>query len=322
MNKKIILDFSKEIRERDLVCDCDDQEGDLISMESWASEKNKGKKLNKPFRTSGGPKKFSVYVKNEKGNVVKVNFGDPNMEIKRDDPARRKSFRARHNCDNPGPKTKARYWSCKQWRAGTKVQGSGENVEKELLLYLDESEAAGDYMEKAFMKHCASYDGDLINTAGMDQDKTYAACAMQYKKMKGTLYQKGQAGLTEKQKTLPKPIQEAILKKQGEKSEATEAEAKRGLWDNIHNKRKRIKDGSGEKMRKKGDKGAPSEKQIKKAQKPKEKSKAEELDKNNFKPHKMYDPKTGKAYDAKTYEDHVKMKKMGYTHTAAKKKKN
>ena len=95
-----------------------------ISNEAWAKEKNSGKTLNKPFRTSGGPKKFSVYVKNEKGNVVKVNFGDPNMEIKRDDPARRKSFRARHNCENPGPKWKARYWSCKQWRAGKKVEAS------------------------------------------------------------------------------------------------------------------------------------------------------------------------------------------------------
>lgn len=84
------------------------------------------KTLNKPFRTPGGPKKFSVYVKNEKGNVVKVNFGDPNMEIKRDDPARRKNFRARHNCANPGPKWKARYWSCYQWRAGAPVKGSEE----------------------------------------------------------------------------------------------------------------------------------------------------------------------------------------------------
>jgi hypothetical protein len=67
--------------------------------------------LGKPFRTSKGPKKFSVYVKNPKGNVVKVNFGDPNMKIKKNNPARRKSFRARHNCDNPGPKHKARYWS-------------------------------------------------------------------------------------------------------------------------------------------------------------------------------------------------------------------
>jgi len=72
-------------------------------------------KLNKPFRTPKGPKKFSVHVKNDKGNVVKVNFGDPNMEIKRDDPARQKSYRARHNCDSPGPKWKANYWSCKMW---------------------------------------------------------------------------------------------------------------------------------------------------------------------------------------------------------------
>tara|TARA_B100000085_G_C18547109_1_gene514343 strand:+ start:360 stop:776 length:417 start_codon:yes stop_codon:yes gene_type:complete len=70
-------------------------------------------KLNKPMR--GDVKKFKVYVKNDKGNVIKVSFGDPNMKIKKSNPARRKSFRARHNCDNPGPKTKARYWSCRKW---------------------------------------------------------------------------------------------------------------------------------------------------------------------------------------------------------------
>jgi hypothetical protein len=70
-------------------------------------------KLNKIMR--GDVKKYKVFVKNDKGNVVKVNFGDPNMEIKRDDPARRKNFRARHNCDNPGPRWKARYWACKTW---------------------------------------------------------------------------------------------------------------------------------------------------------------------------------------------------------------
>jgi|TARA_R110002012_G_scaffold249059_2_gene426636 hypothetical protein len=100
------------------------QRGDEILFFSKSANENRA--LNKPFRTPKGPKKFSVYVKNEKGNIVKVNFGDPNMEIKRDDPARRKSFRARHNCDNPGPKWKARYWSCKQWRAGKKVEGSLE----------------------------------------------------------------------------------------------------------------------------------------------------------------------------------------------------
>jgi hypothetical protein len=81
------------------------------------AEEYQGRKvtLNKPFRTPNGPKKSSVYVKNDKGNVVKVNFGDPNMKIKKNIPERRKSFRARHNCDNPGPKWKARYWSCKAW---------------------------------------------------------------------------------------------------------------------------------------------------------------------------------------------------------------
>ena len=69
--------------------------------------------LGKPMR--GDVKKFKVYVKNPSGNIVKVNFGDPNMKIKKSNPARRRSFRARHNCDNPGPRTKARYWSCRAW---------------------------------------------------------------------------------------------------------------------------------------------------------------------------------------------------------------
>jgi hypothetical protein len=98
--------------------------------EDWECESEAEKKtLNKPFRLpSGSKKKFGVYVKNDKGNVVKVTFGDPNMEIKRDDPERRKSFRARHQCDtNPGPKYKARYWSCRQWEAGKKVQAELES---------------------------------------------------------------------------------------------------------------------------------------------------------------------------------------------------
>jgi hypothetical protein len=70
--------------------------------------------LGKPMQ--GDVKKFKVYVKDPKtGNVKKVNFGDPNMRIKKSNPARRKSFRARHNCANPGPRTKARYWSCRKW---------------------------------------------------------------------------------------------------------------------------------------------------------------------------------------------------------------
>ena len=72
-------------------------------------------KLGKPFYTPGGPRKRAVYVTNDKGNVVKVGFGEPGMKIKKNNPARRRSFRARHNCENPGPRWKARYWSCRAW---------------------------------------------------------------------------------------------------------------------------------------------------------------------------------------------------------------
>jgi len=95
----------------------DGEETEEYDISHIAASEYQGRKvtLNKPFRTPGGPKKSSVYVKNEKGNVVKVNFGDPNMKIKKNIPSRRKSFRARHNCDNPGPKWKARFWSCRAW---------------------------------------------------------------------------------------------------------------------------------------------------------------------------------------------------------------
>ncbi len=69
--------------------------------------------LNKPMQ--GDVKKFKVYTKNDKGNVVKVNFGQKGVKIKKDNPERRKSFRARHGCDSPGPKWKAKYWSCSKW---------------------------------------------------------------------------------------------------------------------------------------------------------------------------------------------------------------
>jgi hypothetical protein len=93
---------------------------DRPTKEAWKKAQGteyQGRKvtLNKPFRTSGGTKKFAVYTKNESGNVVIVRFGDPNMKIKKNIPERRKSFRARHNCANPGPKWKARYWACKSW---------------------------------------------------------------------------------------------------------------------------------------------------------------------------------------------------------------
>lgn len=92
------------------------------AIETTYTEAEK-KTLNKPFRLpSGSKKKFGVYVKNPKGNVVMVKFGDPNMEIKRDNPDNRRNFRARHQCDtNPGPKWKARYWSCRMWEGGKSV---------------------------------------------------------------------------------------------------------------------------------------------------------------------------------------------------------
>ena len=98
---------------------------DIYDLELEESE-YQGRKvtLNSPFRLpTGSKKKFGVYVKNDKGNVVKVTFGSSSMEIKRDDPERLKSFRARMGCDtDPGPKWKANYWSCWQWRKNAKVQ--------------------------------------------------------------------------------------------------------------------------------------------------------------------------------------------------------
>jgi hypothetical protein len=79
-----------------------------------AEYKGREVKLGKP--TQGDVKKFKVYVKNPKtGKIIKVNFGQKGMVIKKDNPAARKSFRARMNCDNPGPRTKANYWSCRKW---------------------------------------------------------------------------------------------------------------------------------------------------------------------------------------------------------------
>ena len=82
----------------------------------------KGRKVQLGKIMQGDIKKFKVYVKNDKGNIVKVNFGfggksakGKRMVIKKNNPQRRKSFRARHNCDNPGPRWKARYWACRTW---------------------------------------------------------------------------------------------------------------------------------------------------------------------------------------------------------------
>lgn len=106
--------------------------GEEVAYEDWgdvdvAAAEYQGRKvtLNKPFRTPGANKKFGVYTMGPNDKVVIVRFGDPNMEIKRDDPDRRRAFRSRHNCDSPGPKYKARYWSCRQWSTN-KVEAEEE----------------------------------------------------------------------------------------------------------------------------------------------------------------------------------------------------
>ena len=235
------------------------------------------------------------------------------MEIKRDDPNRRKNFRARHNCDNPGPKTKARYWSCRQWRGGKKVEASdwdGETfVDHDELLLLNPSLASvTEEITEDEKDGCSGECGDC-----------------------GCSDKESEAALTDKQKKLPPASQKAILKKKSkadvEDHEGTMAEiqlkkiAKKAailammmermpedinlmawvqdkisksehmmdaaydymmnkysnasdlhnkeqyasLWENIQKKRERIKRGSGEKMRKKGDKGAPTPEQMRKA---------------------------------------------------------
>ena len=238
------------------------------------AEKEK-KTLNKPFRTPKGPKKFSVYVKNDKGNVVKVNFGDPNMEIKRDDPARRKSFRARHNCANPGPKWKARYWSCRQWRAGNKVEGSEQEYEWDGVIAFDHNELLTIHPALAFIDDPDEEEEEEEEECGCGTgcgcEETQAKAtpseyifdnpgeAMKKAKEMGLkgIHKHGEGDDTV---FMPGPSHEALMEK---------LESQGSLWKNIHKKRERIKRGSGEKMRKKGDKGAPTSEQLQRAKKKK-----------------------------------------------------
>ena len=310
--------FDKAVSEASVVVG---EEDDAFCMFSEANKENKT--LNKPFRTPKGPKKFSVYVKNEKGNVVKVNFGDPNMEIKRDDPARRKSFRARHNCDNPGPKYKARYWSCKQWRAGKKVEGSLETEyewDGETLFDHDEllamnpnlanateevSEAAKRPGRKSGAQTPAAPSerkrGSKRNPKGSAKkgggkitfsEKTTNTLKEKVKNhnskysRKVTLgqlkrvYRRGAGAFSTSHRpnmsrhgwamarvnTFLKMMKGGKVKESYKKADSDIARGEKSdssLWENIRKKKERIKRGSGEKMRKKGDKGAPTPDQIK-----------------------------------------------------------
>ena len=126
--------------------------------------------LNKPRRLSGDKKKFGVYVKNDKGNVVQVKFGDPNMDIKRDDPDKRRQFRARHNCDSPGPKHKARYWSCKMWSAKnvSDILAKSNKHLDDIIETLSKAPRTGSTQRgmRAFMTKCKRNALKLVNYDG------------------------------------------------------------------------------------------------------------------------------------------------------------
>ena len=249
-----------------------------VDFTQQITQAKEGKTLNKPFRTPKGPKKFSVYVKNEKGNVVKVNFGDPNMEIKRDDPDRRKSFRARHNCANPGPKTKARYWSCKMWEAGksvtdyTKGSHSVDEWDGETIFDLDELISINPSLafiddpdeEEEKEEDCGCGTGcgcEEAQAKATPDEYIFDNPGEAMKKAKEMGFEDIHShGEGDEAVFMPAPTHEALMEK---------LESQGSLWENIHNKRERIKKGSGEKMRKKGEKGAPTSDQIKKAKKKK-----------------------------------------------------
>ena len=129
ISMKKLLNEDKKYCNEYFVENYDDIKEFLEFIESYKSDINEAEyqgrtvKLGKPTR--GDVKKFKVYVKNPQGNVVKVNFGhggssakksgEKTMSIRKNNPDARKAFRARHNCDSPGPRHKARYWSCRKW---------------------------------------------------------------------------------------------------------------------------------------------------------------------------------------------------------------
>ena len=110
----------------------EDEYGNVESVNINEAEYH-GRKVSLGKPTKGDVKKFKVFVKNKKGNVVKVNFGDPNMEIKRDNPKRRKSFRARHKCAQAKDRTTPKYWSCKMWSKKPVSKMVAEETDKELI---------------------------------------------------------------------------------------------------------------------------------------------------------------------------------------------
>jgi|LauGreDrversion4_2_1035121.scaffolds.fasta_scaffold01389_9 hypothetical protein len=227
----------------------DDEDGVEITNTAEAEEAKK--KLNKPFRTPSGPKKFSVYVKNDKGSIVKVNFGDPNMEIKRDNPNRRKNFRARHNCDNPGPKWKARYWSCKMWSSKpvSALASEDESIDEELM---DLKEDLAEMIIGSLGAIKSNAENILNSLSNESVIENLSEPFLQQ-----------MAALAEDYVTT---IHNYVMFAQEPPEEMEEAEAakRKGLWDNIREKKKRM--GKSYKPAKPGSPDRPDDKAWKKAQ--------------------------------------------------------
>lgn len=147
---------------------------DWDELSEDAEYQGKSVTLNKPFRSNDGKHKFYVYVKNDKNNVIKLGFGDPNAEIKRDDPARRKAYRDRHDCANPGPKWKAEYWSCRMW-ADKPVSKITESVTYAQVTFSADGKTQKAYLrvtkdsDKSLSGYEVNKDGDEIAPKGHDR---------------------------------------------------------------------------------------------------------------------------------------------------------
>jgi len=116
LGKKVLLENGDEVW-----LDAPMYEEEVEELLFEAKHHGKNVKLNSPFRTPGGPKKFAVYVKTPKGTIKKVTFGDPNLRVRNKNPKAAKSFRARHKCDQKKDRTTAGYWSCNVGRYAKKL---------------------------------------------------------------------------------------------------------------------------------------------------------------------------------------------------------
>lgn len=116
LGKKVLLENGDEIW-----LDAPMYEEEVEELLFEAKHRGKNVKLNSPYRTPGGPKKFAVYVKTPKGTIKKVTFGDPNLKVRNRNPKAAKSFRARHKCDQKKDRTTAGYWSCSIGRFAKKL---------------------------------------------------------------------------------------------------------------------------------------------------------------------------------------------------------